>query len=226
MPKQGGIPEKTNDFHHYLQTVVPHLDNNRERLYIPDDLLMRLNLQFGEKSEVSGFPENSWNDLFAKRSSPLTCTTLIKQLVRAKRLEIDKLLRTIYRQAIGHMNAADLAVTGRKKMPEKRSKAPLADRAPNIHIRSQSAGIITLRFTDPKFPTLRRNPPQFRKVRLQYEVDMEDGKTRWEFITTGKWFYRLRLPEFCRGKKIRISACYLNVRGSGPMSDRLQAFII
>src|SRR3990172_9451709 len=202
MPKAGGIPEKTTDFHNYLESVVPHLAKNSERLRIGEDYLVALKLHFGEKNEQNVFPENSWNDLYARRRNPLTSTSHVKKAVRAKRLLIDKLLRKIYGTSVFPMNSEDLIITGRKKMPHKRGKVPVPDRAPIAFIRRQIHTIITLRFSDPKHPSLRRNPPAFRHIIIEYFVDMGKGKEEKGFELTGKWFFHLRLSDKYAGKQI------------------------
>ena len=226
MPKAGGIPEKTNDFHYYLKTVVPHLQKNMDRLRIDKDMMEELQLHFGQINSEGKFPANSWNDLHERRSNPLANSSFVKQTTRAKRLVIDKLLREIYRNSVFKMNAEDKAITGRKRMPEKRGRAPVPDRAPVIFIRRQIHTVITLRFSDPEHPGLRRMPPAFPYILLEYIVIMGKGKQEQGNKSTGRWFFHLRLKVEHAGKKIRIRARYYNRRGNGPWSPWLEAFVI
>jgi len=226
MPKAGGIPEKTNDFNSYLKTVIPHLSENRVRLNIYEDEMKQLLLLWGEIQPSGKHPAYSWNDLYKRKTNPLTSTSLVKQLLRAKRKEIDKLLRRIYSRAVYRMNPEDSAITGRRKRKEKNSRAPVPNRAPLQYVHKQTHSVITLHLRDPKFPSLRRNPPEFRLIQYEWEINMGQGKTQRKNESTGKSILRLRFEEKHTGKTVRIHSRYFNRRGEGAWSDWLSVFVI
>lgn len=226
MPKDGGIPEKTSDFNSYLNCVIPHLKNNKERLSIGNDQMEQLLAAWGEINAGSKYPHGSWNDLFARKIDPLTSTSLVKRELRSKRKQIDKLLRKIYAHSVYRMNTEDSAITNRYVRKKKNSRAPVPDRFPEQYIKKREHAVITLRFRDPKFPTLLRNPPQFRFIQIECEIYRGKRIYRSYFETSGRSIFRLKLDMKHVGKRIRIRSRYFNRRGNGPWSYWLDAVII
>lgn len=226
MPKGGGIPEKTNDFHAYINQVIPLLMKNRERLNIPPDETEQLRVELGEKQPDGSYPLHSWNDLYEKRANPVTSSGFIKHALRAKRKKIDKMLRQIYGSCVWYMNEEEKALTGRKLRKAKNSRAPVPDRAPHILILSQRHCMLTLRFRDLKHPSLRRNPEKFSLVWVEYFVQIRKNKIERGYTSTGKWYLRLKLKPEYYGKKLRLRARYFNRRGEGPWSDWVSTFVI
>jgi len=227
MPKAGGIPEKTSDFNSYLRIVVPHLSKNRERLRMSEEEMEELSVEWGEKNAEGLYPSGSWNYLYDRRINSLTSTSVVKKGVREKRLKIDKLLRQIYRWGVFRMTIEDLAITGRKRMPSKRSRAPVPGYAPDQYVREQRHTVITLCFRDPKFPSLRRMPPAFPRIRIECEINMgERGYLTVQTEYSGKSIFHFRLQEEYVGKQARFRSRYTNTRGDGPWSYWLNAIVI
>ncbi len=226
MPKGGGIPEKTADFHAYVNLVIPHLAQNRERLRIPQDEMDALQAELGEKQPGSTYPARSWNDLYQKRANPITNSGFIKHAVRAKRKKIDKMLRAIYGYALYSMTESDTAIIRRGRRKPSNSRHPAPDRAPLILIVRQYNCVLMLRFKDPAHPALRRNPEKFRNIFLEYEALLRKGQTVKGIVTTGRWHFRLKLEPKFYGKKIRLHARYYNRRGQGPWSSWVETIVI
>ena len=226
MPKDGGIPEKTSDFNAYIKTVIPHLKENQVRLNISEEEMEEVRAAWGEINAEGNYPRGSWNDLYARKINPLTSTSVVKWELRSKRKFIDKLLRKIYAHSVYRMNAEDSAITGRRKRKEKNSRAPVPDRFPEQYVKKLEHAVITFRFRDPKFPSLRRNPPQFRFIQIEGEIYKGKKIYGMKHETTGKSIFRLKLDMKHVGMKLRIRSRYYNRRGQGPWSYWLDTIII
>jgi len=226
MPKDGGIPEKTNDFNSYLNYVIPHLKKHKERLSIGNEQMEQLLAGWGEANAGGKYPRGSWNDLYARKIDPLTSTSMVKRELRSKRKLIDKLLRKIYAHSVYRMNAEDSSITNRFVRKKKNSRAPVPDRFPEQYVKKLEHAVITFRFRDPKFPSLRRNPPQFRFIQIEGEIYRGKKIYGVKNETTGKSIFRLKLDMKHVGMKLRIRSRYYNTRGQGPWSYWLDTIII
>ena len=226
MPKAGGIPEKTSDFNTYLKIVIPFLLENREGLELTEEQMEQLRAEWGIENEQGSAPAFSWNDLYAKKINPVTSTSLVKKLLRAKRLKMDKMLRAIFRWAVYRMSPEERLMTGRKLRTEKNRQIPIVNRAPQQYISRQVHTVITLRFRDPKFPGLRRKPAECNYIMIEYEIESGKRIIKTGFETAGRTIFHLRLDDKFTGKKIRIRSCFSNRRGNGPWSSWLSAIVI
>lgn len=226
MAKAGGIPEKTSDFNAYLKIVIPLIVKNSARFEIANDIIDSLKKEWGMPNESGSYPAASWNGLYEKRISPALATSLVKQMLRAKRLRVDKMLRAIFRWAVYRMSPEERLMTGRKLRVKKNKRMPVPNRAPWMFIARQTHTVITLRLRDPKFPSLRRRPAECQYLSVEYEIHLAKGKIKNGFATTGKTLYHLRVEDKFTGKKIKIRSCYSSRHGNGPWSNWLEAIVI
>jgi len=226
----GPFPKKSTEVNDYFNRVIPYLNTHAARLRVSTENLSALNALFDNNSSAAQ-NELGWSQLWPLYFSRATVTPTIRDIIKARRAQMETILRTIYddipKSAFTANDRNTLHLPLRDSTP---TTIQAVDFAPLLSFEKVSNGIQVVRIKNPETPDSNAMPPKQHAEVQQFigEAGLKDKEVPFVPLQDiGKHLLQVDFVPEQKGKTAYYRARYKTRTGkTGPWSDVVSELVL